>query len=111
MQPIEWDLNSPLWTPEFHTSKFGPPEAEAQIGWLVGWLIDSKWKVFVFFWGGKEQLPTLPHISNRPRFRDDSYIISNLNDAQIKLALNSWEVCGMFFVFLRKMVDGGCEKM
>jgi len=24
-------------------------------------------------------------------FRDDSYIISNLNDAQIKLALNSWE--------------------
>lgn len=33
---LEWDLNSPLWTPEFHTSKFGPPEAEAQIGWLVG---------------------------------------------------------------------------
>lgn len=58
MQPIEWDLNSPLWTPEFHTSKFGPPEAETD--WLVGWLVDSKWKVFVFFLGGKNNYQRFP---------------------------------------------------
>ena len=96
---LEWDLNSPLWTPELHTSKFGPPEAEADwlVGWLVGWLVDSKWKVFFFFSGGGGRTTTKasPHL--KPRFRDDSYIISNLNDAQIKLALNSWEVCGVFF--------------
>ena len=104
-------LNGTLTHPYGPQSSIHPSldhQRQRQIGWLVGWLVDSKWKVFVFFWG-KEQLPTLPHISNRPRFRDDSYIISNLNDAQIKLALNSWEVCmACFFVFFGEkwwMVD------